>query len=180
MSKSILIVQSPGHCGLPGTGLPDNEAKRGAADTQPDNEAKQGAADTQPDNTLDAVTRRALIRCSCHPPPTQHEQLREVYTSLLDEQSYASFPKRERTDLACFPSGHHPVLRHWQYLVGASKVADRRFCGEDVESAEYIWQRCPALLVERHHSNLGHTMDELVRLPRAAQTLLRIILRRLR
>ena len=86
----------------------------------------------------------------------------------------------ERTDLARFRSGHHNALRHWQHLVGIFEDAVCRLCGEGVEFAEHLWLRCPALLVERHHSDLDHAMDELVRLPRAAISLLRIILRRLR
>ena len=51
---------------------------------------------------------------------------------------------------------------------------------EEVESVEHLWLRCPALLVKRHHSDLEHTMDERVRLSRAALALLRTIFRRLR
>ena len=43
MSKPILILWAPGHCGLP---------SNKPADVQ----AKLGAAETQPDNTLDAAT----------------------------------------------------------------------------------------------------------------------------
>ena len=57
------------------------------------------------------------------PTPFQHEQLKEVYMSLPDEQTETSFPKTEHTDLAHYFSGHHPVLRRWQHLVGVSKNA---------------------------------------------------------
>ena len=53
MSKSILIVETRGHCRRLGNELADYQAK-------------PGATETQPDNTLDAATRKALIRRS-HP-----------------------------------------------------------------------------------------------------------------
>ena len=81
--------------------------------------------------------------------------------------------------MSLFRSGHHPALRRWQRLVGVSEDAVCRLCDEGVEYAERNWQQCPALLVDRHHSDLGHMMDEYVRLPRAAQALLGIIIRRL-
>ena len=167
MSKSILIVGSPGHCGLSGNELADHQAKL-------------SAAETQPDNALEPAKRRALIRRSCRPTPIQHERLKDVYTSLPDEQIETSFAKTESTDMARFHSVHHPALRRWQHLMRISEDAVCQLCGEEVESAEHIWLGFPARLVERHHSDLGHTTDELVRLPRAAKAHLMIILRRLR
>ena len=79
-------------------------------------------------------------------------------------------------DLARFRSGHHPALRRWQHLVGVSEDAISRLCGEAVKSAEHIWLRYQALLLGRHLSDLGHAMDEPVRHPGAAPSLLRIIL----
>ena len=102
-----------------------------------------------------------------------------MHTPLPDKQIETSFAKTERTDLARFRCGHDPALRHWQHLVGIFENAVCRLSGEDVESAEHLWLRRPAILVELHNSDLGHTMDELDRLPRAALALLRIILRRL-
>ena len=106
--------------------------------------------------------------------PIQHERLKKVCTSLNVEQIETSFAKTERTDLARFHSGHHPALRHWQQLVGISEDAVCRLCGEEVEASEHLWLRCPAILVERHHSDLGHLMDVLFRFPRAAVALRRI------
>ena len=150
---------APGHCGLPGSELADHQAKL-------------VAAETQPDNALGPATRRALIHHSYRSPPIQLEQLKEVYTSLPDEQI-----KTELTDLACFCSGYHPALRRWQRLVGISVDAVCWLCGEEVESAEHLWLWCPSLLVEQRHSDLPHTMDELVRHSLTGLALLRIILR---
>ena len=58
-------------------------------------------------------------------------------------------------------------------MVRISEDTVCRLCGEEVESAEHLWLRCPALLVERHHSDLVHMMDELDRLPRAALALVK-------
>ena len=88
MSKSILIVLSPGHCGLPGNELTDHQAKL-------------GATETQPDNTLDAATQRSQS-WFLSPTTIQHEWLKEVHTSLPDEQIKTYFSKMERTDLARF------------------------------------------------------------------------------
>ena len=167
MSKLILIVCAPGHCRLSGKKLAENQAKL-------------GAAVTQPDKVLEPATRKALTRSSRRPPPIQHEWLMEASTSLPDEQIEMSFAKTERTDLARLRCGHHPALRRRQHLVGISEDAVCRLCDEEFESAEHLWLRCPAFLVERHHSDIDHTINELVRLPRAALALLRIILRRLR
>ena len=153
---------APWHCGLPGNELADQQAKL-------------GAAESQPDSALEPATRRALIRCSCRSPPIQRERLKEVYTSLPDEQIRTYIT----TDLARSRSGLHAALRRWQHLVGISEDAVCRLCGEKVESAENLWLRCPVPFVERYHSDLGQTMNELVQLPCAALALLRIILRRL-
>ena len=87
--------QAPGHCGLPGNELADHQAKL-------------CAAETQPDNAFDAATWRALIHRSCHPSAIQYKRLKEVHTSLLDEQTGTSFCKMECADLARLGSGHHP------------------------------------------------------------------------
>ena len=92
----------------------------------------------------------------------------------------SKFSKTEHTDLARYRSGHNPALRRWQQLLGVSEHALCRLCGEEVQSAEHLWLQCPALMVERHHRDLGNAMDELVRLPQVALALLRNLLRRLR
>ena len=175
MSKSIQIVWASGHCGLPGNDLADHQVK-------------VGAAETQPDKALDTATQRALIHHSCRPPLIHHssrpplihhERLKVVYTSLPNEQIKAYFFKTEHTDMARIRSGHHPALHRRQHFVGVSGYAICQLCGEEVESAEHTWKRCPAFLVECHHSDLGHRMDELVHLPCTDLALLMIILRRL-
>ena len=95
MSKSMCD-----HCVMSGNELADHRAN-------------MGAAETKPDNALEPATRRALIGRSCRPPPIQHEQLKETYTSLPDEQIETSFATTYHTDLARFRSGHHPALRRW-------------------------------------------------------------------
>ena len=85
MSNTILIVWAPGHCGLSGNELADHQAKL-------------GAAETLADDALEPTTRRAHIRRSTRPPPIQHLRLKEVYTSLRDEQIKTSFANTERTE----------------------------------------------------------------------------------
>ena len=93
--------------------------------------------ETQPDNALEPATWRALIRHSSRPPPIQHKQLKEVNTSLCDEQIETSFAKTERIDLARFRSGLHSTLRRWQHLAGISEDVVCRLCGEEVNYAEH-------------------------------------------
>ena len=133
ISKLILIVWDPGHCGLSGNELDDHQAKL-------------GAAETQSDNALDPATRRAVIIRSSRPTPIQHERLKEVCTSLPDNQIKTSLAKTVRTDKTRFRCGHHPALRRKQHLVEIFEDAVCRLCGELVESAEHSWLRCPALL----------------------------------
>ena len=57
MLKSIQIVWAPGHCGLSGNELADQQAKL-------------GAAETQPDNTFEPATGRALIHHSSRTLPS--------------------------------------------------------------------------------------------------------------
>ena len=161
MSRYMMVVWSPGHCGLSGNELADHLV----------------GTETQHDNTLTPATQRALIRHSCHFHPIQHMRLKEVNTSLPDEQIKTSFAMTEHTDMACFRSGHHFALCRW---LGISEDDICRLCGEEVKSVEHLWLLCPALLVVWHHSDLTHMMDKLVRLPLAALALLRIILKRLR
>ena len=153
---------APGDCDLSGNKLADHQANL-------------EAAEIQPNNALEPPTWRTLTRRSSCFPPIKHERLKEVYTPLPDEQIKTSFAKTESTDLARFHSGHHPALRCWQHLAGISEDVVCRLSGEGVKSAEHLWLRCPALLVERHHSDLGHTMNELIRLPCAALALLKTI-----
>ena len=96
-------------------------------------------------------------------PPVQHERLTDAFTSLRDEQIETSFAKMERTDLARYHNGHHPVLRRWQHLLRISENAVCRLRGEVVESAE---NTCPVIMADRQHSYLGYPIVELVRLPR--------------
>ena len=116
MSKSILIVWAPGHCGLS-----DNELA--------DHQAKLGETETLPDSALTAATLWDVIRRSCHPPPIQHEQLKEVYTSLPQEQNKKPFAKIEHIDWALIRSGHQPALRCWQHLARISEDAICQLCG---------------------------------------------------
>ena len=56
MSKYIMTMWAPGHCGPPGNELAHHQAKL-------------GAVETQHDNALEPAMRKALIHRSCRPPP---------------------------------------------------------------------------------------------------------------
>ena len=87
MSKSILNKWASGNCGLPGNELADHQAKH-------------GAAESQPDSALDAVIRRAFTPRSYRPSHIQRERLKEVHTSLPNEQIETSISTTEHIDLA--------------------------------------------------------------------------------
>ncbi len=88
--------------------------------------------------------------------------------------------KPEMTHLRRFRSGHHPALRRWQYLLNRSEEATCRLCNDEDETYDHLWLRCPAFDADRKRLDLGESIDELTRFPTRAQTLLWIILRRLR
>ena len=164
--KSIRLIWVPGHCNLPGNDLADEQAKLGSALPQP----------TAP---LDPQTRLAIIRRSCKPPPSIHPRLISLTSSRSNPEEESQLSKKDLVDLIRFRSGHHPSLRRWQHLTGKSEDDRCRLCGEDEESAEHLWLRCPALQSARYHRRLGFSFGELRSLPQASLALLRIILRRL-
>ena len=92
MSKSIVIVWAPDHCGLSGSELTDHQAKL-------------GAAETLPNNSLESSTRRAFMRRICRPNPIQLKRLK-VCTSFPDEQTETSFTKPERCWAESLPHPH--------------------------------------------------------------------------
>ncbi|CAI9735982.1 RNA-directed DNA polymerase from mobile element jockey-like [Octopus vulgaris] len=157
----------PGHCNLRGNELADMQAKR-------------GSALPQPDAAIDTTIRQAVIRRTFQPASIQHPPPKEVFTKKPDKKTEAALLKADFKDMIRFRSGHHPALRQWQKMAGRSDTDQCRLCNEEVESAEHLWLRCPALMMERYIRQLGATMDEMIRLPSAALALLRVILRRLR
>ncbi len=52
-----------------------------------------------------------------------------------------------------------------------------RLCGNEEESYDQFWSRCPTFDADRQRLDLGASLDELIRLQVKAQALLRIILR---
>ena len=59
-----------------------------------DHQAKVGATNSQPENALDVVTRKPLIRRSCHSTPIHYEWMKKVNIFLPDEQTESPFPRR--------------------------------------------------------------------------------------
>ncbi len=88
--------------------------------------------------------------------------------------------KPEMTHLRRFRSGHHPALRRWQHLINRSEEATCRLCNDEDETYDYLWLRSPAFDADRKRLDLWESIDEPTRFPTRAQTLLWIILRRLR
>ena len=166
--KSLEVVWVPGHCGLAGNERADEMAKRG------------GEAN-QPEVPLDGSVRMAYIRRSLGGHgEVQHERTRETYRSGVKEDKEGVLSREERVNLSRFRSGHHTQLRRWLVMVKREEDDTCRLCGEEEESSEHLWIRCPALALVRFQHELGESMSELVESPVRAMALLRIILSRLR
>ena len=58
--------------------------------------------------------------------------------SLPGDQIETSIARTERTDLACFRSGYHPALPHWQHFLLFSEDAVNGLGGEEIVSAEHM------------------------------------------
>ena len=65
-------------------------------------------------------------------------------------------------------------------MVGGEESAECRLCGEEEESSEHLWLRCPALETVRRRDAVGGEFEELFRDPVRSVAFLRYILRRLR
>ena len=121
-----------------------------------DHQAKLVAAGTQPDNAPDAATRRALVRRSCRPP------FQRRYTPTWLASAVVITLHLDAGNIWWEP----PWMPSADCVL---KKTDDNYC-----------LQCPALLLERHHGDIGHTMDEFIHFPCATLALLRVIFRCLR
>ena len=80
MSKSIMIVWAPGHCGLSGSELAEHQANL-------------GATETQLDNALEQATRRAHILHSCRPLQSKTNSRRRCTSLSLMSISKHHLPR---------------------------------------------------------------------------------------
>lgn len=166
--KRVRLVWTPGHCGVGGNEEADRMAEEGRG--------REQVGTTVDDSTREACIRRSLLGA----PPLQHERVRTVYgDGGVREGREERLTRAERVDLSRFRSGHHPKLRRWQHMVGKSESDLCRLCGEEEESTEHLWMRCPALIMQRFSTGLGGGLAELTARPTEAYALIRIILRRL-
>ena len=130
---------------------------------------------------MDGRVRMAYIRRSLGGRgEPQHEKTRETYRGGVKEDKEEVLSREERVNLSRFRSGHHTQLRRWLVMVKREEDDTCRLCGEEEESSEHLWTRCPALARERFQHELGKSLNELVESPVRAMALLRIILSRLR
>ena len=167
VERCLEVLWVPGHCGLPGNELADEEAKLGSAEDQPPVQ-------------LDNATRRAIIRRACSSTFVSTPLHTATYPIVPAHREDTQLSKRDMTHLRRFRSGHHPALRRWQQLINRSEEATCRICNDEDETYDHLWLRCPAFDADRMRLNLGVSIDELTRFPLRAQALLWIILRRLR
>ena len=166
--KSLEVVWVPGHCGLAGNERADEMARR-------------GGEERQPEVALDGSVRLAYIRRNLGGRgEVQHERTRETYRSGVKEEKEGELSREDQVNLARFRSGHHTQLRRWLVMVKREEDETCRLCGEEEESSEHLWVRCPALALLRLQHELGTSLSELVESPVRAMALLRIILSRLR
>ena len=102
----------------------------------------------------------------------QHERTRETYRSGVKEDKEGVLSREEQVNLSRFRSGHHTQLRRWLVMVKREEDDTCRLCGEEEESSEHLWIRCPALALVRFQHELGESMNELVESPVRAMALL--------
>ena len=130
---------------------------------------------------MDESVRKAFIRRSLEGHgEVQHEKTRKTYRGGVREERERGLSREEQVNLARFRSGHHTQLRRWLVMVGREEDEICRLCGEEEESSEHLWVRCPALALLRFQHELGTSLNELVESPVRAMALLRVILSRLR
>ena len=140
----------PGHCGLEGNERADEKAKEGSEMVQ------QGVQ-------LDRSTRKAIIRRALE---RKYDAGKErLIPGSRREEIEDGMSREERVHLTRFRSGHHPDLRRWQVMVGRVDDPACRLCGEEEETAQHLWMRCPALEQARLQEQLGRGMEELVESP---------------
>ena len=105
---------------------------------------------------------------------------RETFRSGVKEEKEAELSQEDQVNLARFRSGHHTQLRRWLLMVKRDEFETCRWFGEEEESSEHQWIRCPAMTLLWLQHKLGTSLSELVESKFWAMTLLRIILSRLR
>jgi ribonuclease HI len=166
--RDVKIIWAPGHCGLPGNERADELARRGG-------EMEQSEI------MLDRATREAYIKRKMKGEKNyNHERVRATYVSTIKERDEErELSRSEQVDLSRFRAGHHTRTRRWRVMIGDGDDATCRVCGEEEESTEHLWLRCPAFERDRHHLQMGYNLSELVDKSISAMALLRIILRRL-
>ncbi len=164
--RFLEILWAPGHCGLIGNELADEEAN-------------YASEEHQPLVALDPATHRALIRRTCTSNCNTTPLHAATYTRSPLQQEDVLLSKSETTDLRSFYSGQHTQLRRWKNLISRSEETMCRLCDNEEDSYDHLWLRCPAFDADRQRPDLGASLDELVRLPERAQALLRIITRHL-
>ena len=111
----------------------------------------------------------------------QHQLIKRVHTKKLNEEEEEMLDQKERVNLARFRSGHHPALRHFTVMTGASDTEQCRLCEMGHETTEHLVVDCPALMQDRLRifGDPRPDLDVLVRTPTAASAYVEIILRRL-
>ena len=158
----------PGHAGVVGNELADEEAKKGSDMNQ--KEAK-----------IDKETRKCMIRRTITNTEISHEYTRKAYGTTRNMMEEDSMERTRMIQLRRFRSGHHPLLRKYQVMIGAETETKCRLCGEGEETTEHLWCEChkvQAIRISRGMMWKG-TLEEMMREPATAEALLGEILRRL-
>ncbi len=96
--RCLEVLWFPGHCGLQGRELADEEAKL-------------GSAEHQPPVRLDCATHRAAIRRACSTPFISTPLHTATDPSNLVLREDLKMSKPDMTHLRRFRSGHHPALQ---------------------------------------------------------------------
>ena len=122
----------PGHCGLPGNELADQEARAAAVDP---NSWGDGAGKI----TMSAA--KGVIRRNIHDPPIQHDRTRLVYTM---KPGSAGEGRKTDVTLSQLRSGHSKLLASYRARINQEETSCCPRCGEGDEDLDHFIRSCPA------------------------------------
>ena len=129
----------PGHSGVPGNELADEEARRAASDLDLD------VGDPAP---VSFEAAKALLRRHVQDPPSGHTRTQRIFEAGPPKRIPVS--REEEVLLSRLRSGHALYLAAYRTKTGQGPDPTCPKCGEAPETLEHWLQVCPANMALRH------------------------------